>query len=283
MLGIIDVGGGTRGIFGAGVFDYCLDNQIVFDCAIGVSAGSANAITYLANQPRRTLRFYDEYAFRPQYMSVREMLRHGEYVNLDYIYSTLSNSDGEYPLDYDAFAQSEAVFEAVATDARTGEPRYFGRRDLGRDQFEPIKASSCVPLASRARMIDGVPYYDGGLSDPIPYLRAFHKGCDRVAVILTRPRSYLRRPDNDRKFARLMRRQYPAIADALENRAALYNRSLRELQELERQGRAIILAPDSIGKLGTLTKKHEPLRDLYRKGYQEGRKLEGWIQQNPGT
>lgn len=276
MTGIIDVGGGTRGIFGAGVFDYCLDNHIDFDCAIGVSAGGANAITYLANQPRRTLRFYDEYAFRPQYMGVREAILHGEYVNLDYIYSTLSNSDGEYPLDYAAFARSKTVFEVVATDALTGKPRYFGRADLGQDQYEAIKASGCVPLASKARVIDGVPYFDGGLSDPIPYLRAFHHGCDRVAVILTRPRDYLRSPERDRKFAKLLRRKYPVTAEALENRAALYNRSLEELRALERQGKAMILAPDSIGKLGTLSKKHEPLRELYCKGYQAAKKLEIW-------
>ena len=40
-LGIVDVGGGTRGIYGAGVFDYLMDHDIQFDYAIGVSAGSA--------------------------------------------------------------------------------------------------------------------------------------------------------------------------------------------------------------------------------------------------
>ncbi|MCI2035328.1 MAG: patatin family protein, partial [Oscillospiraceae bacterium] len=31
MTGIVDVGGGLRGIYGAGVFDYCLDRGISFD------------------------------------------------------------------------------------------------------------------------------------------------------------------------------------------------------------------------------------------------------------
>ena len=30
MTGIIDVGGGMRDIYGAGVLDYCLDNNIKF-------------------------------------------------------------------------------------------------------------------------------------------------------------------------------------------------------------------------------------------------------------
>ena len=49
-IGAVDVGGGTRGIFGAGVLDYCMDNDLHFDHFVGVSAGSANGASYLAGQ-----------------------------------------------------------------------------------------------------------------------------------------------------------------------------------------------------------------------------------------
>ncbi len=42
MTGIVDVGGGLCGIYGAGIFDYCMEQGIHFDYCIGVSAGSAN-------------------------------------------------------------------------------------------------------------------------------------------------------------------------------------------------------------------------------------------------
>lgn len=38
--GVIDVGGGLRGIYGAGVLDRCLEEDLRFDLCIGVSAGS---------------------------------------------------------------------------------------------------------------------------------------------------------------------------------------------------------------------------------------------------
>ena len=41
MTGLIDVGGGMRDIYGAGVLDCFIDNNITFDVCIGVSAGSA--------------------------------------------------------------------------------------------------------------------------------------------------------------------------------------------------------------------------------------------------
>ena len=47
MIGIIDVGGGNRDAFGAGVFDYLMDNKIYFDYCVGVSAGSANCALLL--------------------------------------------------------------------------------------------------------------------------------------------------------------------------------------------------------------------------------------------
>ena len=66
-LGIVDVGGGFRGIYAAGVLDYCLDNDITFDLGIGVSAGSANLASFAAKQARRNYQFYTEYALRKQY------------------------------------------------------------------------------------------------------------------------------------------------------------------------------------------------------------------------
>ena len=47
---IIDTGGGLRGVYGAGVFDRLLDENAHFDVLIGVSAGSANAVTFMADK-----------------------------------------------------------------------------------------------------------------------------------------------------------------------------------------------------------------------------------------
>ena len=38
--------------------------------------------------------------------------------------------------------------------------------------------------------IDETPYLDGGLSDSIPYEKAFADGCDKVVVVLTREAGY---------------------------------------------------------------------------------------------
>ena len=41
-------GGAMRGIFAAGVLDACLEKNVHFDFAIGVSAGATNLATFSA-------------------------------------------------------------------------------------------------------------------------------------------------------------------------------------------------------------------------------------------
>ena len=146
--GVVDVGGGLRGVYAAGVFDFCMDQGIRFDLGIGVSAGSANVASYIAGQKKRNYLFYTEYPFRKEYMSIRNFFKKHSYLDLDYIYGNLSNSDGENPLDYGAIMNSTIDFVAVATNAKTGEAEYFDKTDLHQDDYAVLKSilghSVCV-------------------------------------------------------------------------------------------------------------------------------------------
>lgn len=274
MIGIVDVGGGLRGVYGAGVFDRCLEEDLSFDYLIGVSAGSANIAAFLAGQKERNLKFYTEYSFRKDYMGFGNLLKRGSYIDLEYVYGdALSNSGGESPLDYDAMmAQEGKTAKIVATDAIMGSPVYFDIHDMARDDYGAIKASSCVPVINRAYRWKGRAYYDGGISDPIPFQKAFDAGCDRVVVILTRPRDYYRSPKKDKRMAKFLRR-YPNSAQALMNRAETYNRQLRQAEEYAKAGKLLIVAPDSIGGMGTLTKNRGEILKMYAKGKRDAQAI----------
>ncbi len=278
MIGIIDVGGGTRGIYGCGVFDRCLDENILFDCVIGVSAGSANAISYVAGQRGRNYVFYTEYALRPAYMGVQTLLKTGSYIGLEYIYGTLSNSHGEYPLDFDAIQASPAALEIVATDAETGKPFYFSKKGLERDRYQCLMASSCVPVVCRPYPINGVFYFDGGVSDPIPYRRALQMGCDKLVVILTKPVTAEPSSRRNSLAGALLRRKYPEAAQAVTQCGSIYQRDLKEVQALEKAGKALIIAPDDISNLKTLSSDLTALKALYHKGYQDAAAIASFLQ-----
>lgn len=280
MTGVIDVGGGVRAIYSDGVFDWCLDNGVKFDYCIGVSAGSANLASYLAGQRGRNFKFYTEYAFRREYMSAHNFLKTGSYVDLDYVYGTLSNSDGESPLDYDAMMASEAEFLVVAMNALTGEAKYFTKADMHKDDYYVMKASSCIPAVCKPYMADGMPYFDGGVIDPVPVKRALDDGCDKVVLLLTRPVDVPRVPGKDPVFARLIMKKYPRAAERILERYSRYNTSVAYARELEKQGRVLIIAPDSIAGMDTLTKDRDKIESLYKKGYDDAERIRAFMAQD---
>ena len=275
-FGIIDVGGGLRGIYGAGVLDRCLEENIHFDCCIGVSAGSANMSSYVAGQQGRNKPFYQDYSFRPEYMSVGNLVHKHSYLDLEYVYGTLSVAGGENPLDYPAVMADPAELVIVAADARTGEPVYFTKQDLHQDDYRPLMASCCIPVIDHPYMLDGVPYFDGGLADPVPLQKAFELGCDRVAVILTKPIAPEQTGSRDKKLARLLRHRYPQAAQGLALRAERYNTVVRQALKLEQSGRVCLIAPDSTEGMATLTKDKASLDKMYNKGWQDAAKLIQW-------
>ena len=277
MIGIVDVGGGERGIYGAGVLDYCMENGVSFDYCAGVSAGAANLSSYLAGQVGRNFAFYTSYSFRPQYMGLGLVVKKREYADLDYIYGGLSNADGEYPLDFAAMCASGKHFVIVATDAESARPAYFTLDDMAQDDYAPVKASSALPVVNKPYPVHGRPCYDGGLSDPIPVKKALDEGCEKVVVVLTRPRDFYRSPDADKLFVRLLAPRRPRIAEALANRAGLYNMQLDLAKKYEREGKALIVAPDDIGAMKTLTKDRAAIEALYAKGLRDARAIEGFL------
>lgn len=275
-FGIIDVGGGLRGIYGAGVLDRCMEEGVRFDCCIGVSAGAANMSSYVAGQHGRNKPFYQDYSFRKEYMSVGNLVRRHSYLDLEYVYGALSNAGGENPLDYPAMVENPAELVIVAAEARTGNPVYFTKEDLRQDDYRPLMASCCIPVIDRPYVIEGVSYYDGGLADPMPLEKALAMGCERVAVILTKPIAPEQTGSRDKKLAKLLRHRYPAAARGLALRAERYNKTVRQALKLEQAGRCCVLAPDNTEGMATLTKDKESLEKMYRKGWQDAEKLVCW-------
>ena len=272
-IGIVDVGGGFRGIYAAGVLDYCMHKGIWFDLGIGVSAGSANLASYCARQPQRNHKFYTEYGLRKEYMSAGNYLRKGSYLDLEYVYGTLTNSDGEYPIDYDTLMANPMELLTVATDARTGKAAYIPKQELVRDHYTAFMASSAIPGLCRPICIDGIPYYDGAPGDPVPVEKAFEMGCDKVVLILTMPEDMLRTPYKDQTMVRFVQRKFPETAKALRERAQKYNKGIELAKQYRSEGRLLIIAPDDTCGVHTLCRDSFKMCRLYGKGYVDAEKI----------
>ena len=150
--------------------------------------------------------------------------------------------------------------------------------DLKQDDYNAIKASCSVPVVNKPYYVNGEPYYDGGISDPIPIQECFDAGCDKVVLILTRPRDFRRVPSKDKYIAALLAPRFPHAAAAMKKRSRVYNLELDMAEDYEKQGRVLIVAPDDIGEMKTLTRDREVIKDLYAKGYRDGAVIKGYIE-----
>lgn len=274
---VIDVGGGMRGMYAAGVLDAALYDHVHFDLAIGISAGSANICSYKAGQVGRNYMFYREYSQRPEYMSLHNFFKTGSMIDMDYIYSTLSNTDGESPLDYNAFKNSPTQMIVVATNAITGKPAYFDTRWLDENQYDILKASCSIPVINKPYMIAGLPFYDGAMSDPIPIDKAFELGAEKIVLILTKPSDVDRKPFKDHALAFFMK-NYPNAAIGLRSRIDKYNETVARAKELEKEGKVLIVSPKDTFGIDTLARDDTNLHKLYLEGFMDGKKIKEFVE-----
>lgn len=277
MVGIMDVGGGLRGNYVSGIIDYLLDSSIDIEYCLGVSAGSANLITYIAGQRGRLKSFYEDYSFEKQYMSAGNYFRKGMYINLDYIYSDITNSYGKNPLDFEAVMKSPKKFVAAVTDAKTSEQKFFYKSDLERDDFTLLKASCALPIVTRKPILfKNGRYFDGGISDPIPYKKAFDDGCDKLIICLTLPVSY-KKSAFPKWLVNLLLFKYPEIAKAITMSHTIYHNRINEILELEKQGKVLILYPEECFGIKTATRNKNGLNKLYQLGYNDAKKIKKFL------
>ena len=268
-IGLVVEGGGMKCAYSAGVLDAFLDHQITFDYCIGVSAGSANTASFVAGQRGRNLRFYTDHIKEPGYFGLRSFLKTGNIFGLQYIYGTLTNSDGGDPLDFPAILASPAEYYAVATHAETGTPVYFSKEEMLLDDYRHIMASCALPAACRPVEIDGQHYYDGGVTDAIPVQKAMDDGCDKIVVILSKARDFVKTPEKMRFAYSKLCRKYPKTIEAIDNRHLMYQKCQARTFELEREGKAFVFAPSQQLKMGTYTMDKNIERQLYDLGMKD--------------
>lgn len=268
-IGLVVEGGGMKCAYNAGILDDFLEEKISFDYCIGVSAGAGNLASYLAGQHGRNLRFFTQHIHSPEYFGVKSLLKTGDLFGLQYIYGTLTRSAGKDPLDYEAILRNPTQYEAVVTNAITGQAEYYGKEMLHQDDYRLLMASSAIPAVCRPVQLHGIPYYDGGLSDAIPVGRALGQGCDRLVVILSKNRDYLRTPQKMRFLYSRICRSYPRVVEAIDHRHETYNRNLQEVFALEKAGKAFVFAPTKAIHMSTYSIREKSARELYELGRQD--------------
>ncbi|MCI6499356.1 MAG: patatin family protein [Lachnospiraceae bacterium] len=262
--GLILEGGAMRGMFTAGVMDVMMENDIVFDGAIGVSAGAAFGCNYKSKQIGRAARYNMKYCDDKRYCGIGSLIKTGNIFSTDFAY-------GEVPMkkdifDFYTYKNNPMEFYVVCTDIESGKAVYHRYDDFSDHGFDWIRASASMPLVSEIVEIDGVKMLDGGVADSIP-LKYFESiGYDRNVVILTRPGDYRKKKNNIIPLIKLKYKKYPEFVKAMEERHIKYNETLEYIAAEEQKGNVLVIRPDEALPVGRIERNRDNLKAAYEIG-----------------
>lgn len=246
-VALIFEGGGMRVSYTAAVVAALLQAGIHFDWVAGISAGSSNTVNYLSRDAARARRSFVDFAADPQFGDLRTMIRGQGLFNSHYIYRVSGLPGETLAYDFDTFQANPARMNLGVFEADTGRSFYWTRDDIKTidDLMVRVQSSSTLPFFMPLVEIGDHIYVDGALgpSGGIALEAARAAGFEKFLVVLTRPREYVKPPMRITRMMRQYFRRYPAIIDALRDRATNYNRTRAELLELEAAGAAQVFFP----------------------------------------
>ena len=262
--GLIMEGGAMRGMFTAGVLDVLMENGLVTDGAIGVSAGAVFGCNYKSHQIGRVIRYNTEYCNDKRYASFKNLFKTGNLYSEQFCYHEVPEKLD--PFNEAAFAASPMDFFVVCTDVKTGEPIYHKCRKGDAEDVLWMEASASMPLAAKIVKIGHYGLLDGGVADSIP-VRFFESiGYKRNLIILTQPKGYIKKKNKFLPAIRAKYFRYPAFVEAVADRHERYNETLSYISMLEQAGKDYVIRPPIPLEIGAMERDPAQLRRVYETG-----------------
>ena len=156
-IGLALSGGAARGIAHLGVIKALEENDIETTMISGASAGAIIGAFYAKGyKPDEILEIFTKIKIN-KYLSWT--FRNGGVMKLDQARPILKEN-----LEIDDFSGLKLPLHIVATNLRSGKPRFFNKGPL----FDAILASSVIPGLFSPIKIDGDEYIDGGVVNNLP-------------------------------------------------------------------------------------------------------------------
>ena len=263
-------GGGLRGVFTCGVLDCFMDRGITFPFTIGVSAGACNGLSFMSGQRGRAKSSNIDLMEKYHYVGLKYLLTQGCIMDFKLLFEDFP--ERIIPYDYNKYFSNPDRFVMVTTNCLTGKAEYFEEKSSAKRVMSIVRASSSLPFVSKITYVDGVPMLDGGIVDSIPLRYAMEQGYERLVVILTRNKGY-RKQNSKMRIAKAWYRKYPELQKALSERNEVYNRTMDLIEDLEKQGKIIVIRPVKPVQVGRMEKDTAKLAALYDEGYEVTSKL----------
>lgn len=263
--GLIMEGGAMRGLFTCGVTDILMEHDIIFDGAIGVSAGALFGANYKSHQIGRAVRYNKRFCKDYRYGSFRSFLQTGDLYHADFCFREIPEKLD--PFDSESYRKNPMDFYVVCTDVNTGKAIYHLCPDGSAEDIQWMRASGSMPLVSRIVELDGQQLLDGGMADSVP-IRYFEQlGYNRNVIILTQPRGYIKKKSSLLPLMGIMMKKYPEMIKVMANRHTVYNETLQYIEKQEQAGKVFVIRPPKALGIHRTEKNADELERVYQIGY----------------
>lgn len=251
-------GGAMRGTFTKGVLDCFKENNIEFDYVVGVSAGAMTGFDFVSNSGLNVADLFINFA-----KSIDSLKNSSDPIALN---ETVKMSFPNLKFNRD---EVKSKFEVSTVCLLDGSDKFFSLDDMTSVDraVDMVMASSSLPDMAKPVVIDGVPYYDGGMSNALPLDRALDLGYDKVVAVLTRNRGYRREDSSASDLVKNAFSNFKGFLEKMETEKVRYNASLDKLDEMEKEKSALVFAPVNQLKFKSFTTNIKDLEDLYKEGY----------------
>ncbi|HVI42053.1 MAG TPA: patatin family protein [Anaerovoracaceae bacterium] len=275
---LIFEGGGMRASYTAGFLNNLLENEIYFDYVAGISAGSSHSVNYLSRDIQRSKRSFVDLVLDPNFGGWKSFFRGEGFFRAKYIYEETPYPEASLPFDLNTFMENPARLRIGTFERDSGEIIYYSKDDMHDIEglMKIVRSSSSMPIFMPPTYYNDHYYVDGGLGGGIALDIAKKDGMKKFFVILSREKGYRKKPVKYKGAIKAYYRKYPVITEAMLNRHAVYNQTLEELEELESEGKAFLVYPETMPVSNREVDYHK-LSESYRLGYEQGcRDLPRW-------
>lgn len=181
---LIVEGGGYKTSFTAGVLDaFIVTDYDPFTALLGVSGGAVAVTYFLSKQYKATFKAMNILAEDSQFAKLSRIWDRKGYMDIDYFHVV---AEKFVPLDKLKVVEESHNKQVrfVATNRKKGVSTYL-KPDRS-NWMDSVIASCTLPFVTKGRhYIDGIEYFDGGWSDPIPIQWAYDQGYRKFIVLRT--------------------------------------------------------------------------------------------------
>jgi predicted patatin/cPLA2 family phospholipase len=262
---LIVEGGAMRGAWAAGVLALLhKQGRHQYDFVYAASSGACSAAYFVAGMWEPALTIWRELACKVVRKS--NFLRRKPIIDLAYLVDHVFRQ--RVPLSVEALQKASSRFYIVLTDCHSGEPVYFHARD--ERVFAALRATASMPLATCGfDYVDGQPFADGGLCDPIPIRRALADGATDITVVLTHKLD-LRLKPLPRWLGKLAYPKFPEVARIWTTRQCVnYNAAIDLMLQPPAGVRIRVFRPIRPLPVGTFTNAQKSIDAALELGHDE--------------